>query len=57
MIIIFFFQFKEALAKNNFTFYNSTSISHLIITSSGFNGINVRKQSIELLTRYVIRLT
>ena len=32
-------QLNEALGKNEFTKYNSTSISHIIISTSGYNGL------------------
>tara|TARA_Y100000996_G_C22105622_1_gene471714 strand:+ start:134 stop:472 length:339 start_codon:yes stop_codon:yes gene_type:complete len=47
-------QLQEQLDKDipDFTKYNSTSISHFIIASSGFNGIDVRNKSITLLEQY-----
>ena len=47
-------QLQEQLDKdtNDYPKYNSTSISHLIIAASGYNGINVRNKSITLLEQY-----
>ena len=36
----------------NFNIYNSTSISHIIIAASGFNGLNIRGKAIKLLENY-----
>ena len=33
----------------NFNIYNSTSISHIIIACSGYNGLEVRNKAIKVL--------
>lgn len=47
-------QLLESLKNCNAVFpkLNECSISHLIICSSGFNGMNVRKYGIEYLNKY-----
>ena len=37
---------------NNFHVWNSTSINHLLIAASGFNGINVRNVALKILSDY-----
>ena len=48
-------QLQDAINKGNIFFneYNSTSISHIIIATSGYNGLAVRNTAIELLKMYV----
>ena len=45
---------QEALDSdgNDFLIYNSTSISHIIISASGFNGCDIRNKGIKLLNKY-----
>ena len=45
---------KEELdsGAKNFSLYNSTSISHLIISASGYNGCDIRNKAITLLNKY-----
>tara|TARA_Y100000782_G_C10043407_1_gene206307 strand:- start:252 stop:638 length:387 start_codon:yes stop_codon:yes gene_type:complete len=38
--------------ENTFHLWNSTSISHLLIASSGFNGIDVRNVALKILSDY-----
>ena len=37
---------------NNFHVWNSTSINHLLIASSGFNGIDVRNKALEVISNF-----
>ena len=46
-------QYSINEGNKNFYKYNSTSISHIIIATSGYNGLAVRNTAIELLKLYV----
>ena len=45
---------KEELdnGEKNFPIYNSTSINHIIISASGYNGCDIRNKAITLLNKY-----
>jgi len=43
---------KQLSESDNFKIWNTGSICHLFIASSGFNGINVRNKALENLNRY-----
>ena len=38
--------------EKHFNIYNSTSISHIIIAASGFNGSSVRDKGLKVLENY-----
>ena len=38
--------------EKNFPIYNSTSISHIIISASGYNGCDIINKAITLLNKY-----
>jgi len=43
---------QQLSAPDVFHVWNSGSVSHLLIASSGFNGILVRNKALEVLSRY-----
>lgn len=48
-------QLQDAINKgtSDFNEYNSTSISHIIIATSGYNGLALRNTAIKLLKMYL----
>ena len=50
-------QIKEGLEKKDFNYYNTTSINHIIIVASGYNGDENKQLAIQLLEEFSIFLT